>query len=150
MHEKVVSVYEQDETAKNLNLGSVKHEYRTSDNEGCIGEKEFCENAFSSRPVPPLPFLNGVLLKESERYRIQNVWESSRALKRGRYQEDEEKEDIICAYCDEALRANVTVCVECGVKIHNQCINVYNTEWEINGNGNAIVQIEWVILTNLL
>jgi hypothetical protein len=95
LQEKVLTLYEQDGTARNLKLGPVKHEWRTSDIEGCIIGKEFSEDESSARPVPPFPFLNGVLLDETQHYRIQKVWESSRALKRSRYDNDEEKTGLI-------------------------------------------------------
>jgi hypothetical protein len=135
LQEKVLSVYEQDATAQNLNLGPVKHQWRTSDSEGCISGKEYFEKDFSARPVPPFPFIIGELLDETEHYRIRKVWESSRALKRGRNEEKEDNQNEICTHCEENVLDDCLIC-ECGNRVHTDCFNIHTTEWEICENGN--------------
>lgn len=138
LQDKVISKYEGDQTAQNLNLGPVKHEWRTCDSDGCINGKDFCETEFSARPVPPFPFLNECLLNESQRHRIQDVWESSRALKRSRNDEDydavENEESQVCSYCANFISEGKEVCNACGVVIHASCLE-YNTEWETTAEG---------------
>ena len=141
LQDKVISNYEQDETAKNLNLGPTKHQWRTSDSEGCISGKEFSEYELSARPVPPFPFVRGDLLDESQLHRIKKVWESSRALRRERRETDEENEEvdidrIICNCCEEEMITIEIKCSFCVSQIHSECYETNNsTEWEINVNG---------------
>ena len=79
---EVMLKYEGDETARNLNLGPVKHELRTVDYEGGSTANSFSEVQSSARPVAPFPFQNEQLLDDSLKYRLENVWTSSRAIKR--------------------------------------------------------------------
>ena len=65
-----------------MNLGPVTHELRTADSLAGTNSQSSSEAAFSARPVSPFPFLNESLLQEDQMYRIENVWASSRALKK--------------------------------------------------------------------
>ena len=58
--------YENDVTAKNLEMGPDKLEFRSTDSNGCITGNAFCEsNTMRARPVPPFPFKNDELLDDT-------------------------------------------------------------------------------------
>jgi hypothetical protein len=104
----VTADYEDDETAKNLNLGPVTRELRTVGSDGGPAVQSFRELSFRARPVHSFPFQLGSLLDENQRHRLEKVWASSRALKRNRNDDDLDNinPDInlsICALCGSAI-----------------------------------------------
>lgn len=139
----VTAQYEHDETARNLNLGPVTRELRTVDSDGGPAGQSFRESSFSARPVSPFPFQRETLLDESQRYRIENVWASSRALKRNRNDNDLDNVDqdaniSLCVLCDAAINTDRTVCGVCSISVHSDCLENYNSEWETNDQGESI------------
>ena len=117
----------------------MKHEWRTCDTDGCISGKDFYETEFSARPVPPYPFLNEILLDESQRHRIHDVWESSRALQRSRndvnHERKEMEENVVCTHCENTDMESKVLCSACGAAIHTACLESNDSEWGNNAVG---------------
>jgi hypothetical protein len=67
----VTADYEDDETAKNLNLGPVTRELRTVGSDGGPAVQSFRELSFRARPVYSFPFQLGSLLDENQRHRLE-------------------------------------------------------------------------------
>ena len=140
---KVTAEYEGNETAMNLKLGPVKHELRTVESIGDVTPQSFTESAYSARPVSPFPFLNESLLNEDQMYRLENVWASSRALKRTRVQNNLENLDNninheICFLCNLELTSENIECSMCSLTVHANCLENNNSEWDISDIGIAI------------
>lgn len=138
----VTAQYEEDETAKNLNLGPVTLELRTVGSDGGPALQSFKELSFSARPVPPFPFQIGSLLDECQRYRLEKVWASSRALKRNRNENDLDNIDpdsilSLCALCGFAVDSEKIICSSCQLSVHPDCLENYNSEWESNDMGDS-------------
>ena len=139
----VRALYEADETAMNLNLGPVVHELRTVHSTGGPTAQSFKESASSARPVSPFLFLNESLLNEDQRYRLKNVWASSRALKRPRQEMDVDILDSnvnfeICLICELEMNLDKVECSLCAICIHRDCFESYNSEWEVTDSGASI------------
>ena len=135
--------YEDDETARNLNLGPVTRDLRTVGNDGGPAPQSFRESSFSARPVSPFPFQIESLLDENQKYRLENVWASSRALKRNRNKSDQDNIDPdsnirLCMFCNLEINSEETVCSVCSVAAHSDCLENYNSEWEINHLGDSV------------
>ena len=133
----VTAQYEADETAKNLNLGPVVHELRTLHSSGGPTTQSFKESASSARPVSPFPFLNEPLLNDDQKYRLEKVWASSRALKRHRQENDVDVLDSdvlsgLCTYCKLEINVDKIECSLCSLVVHTDCFENYNTEWDIS------------------
>ena len=139
--QEVTVKYEEDETARNLNLGPVKHEIRTLDSKGGPPTQSFREYARSARPVAPFPFLNEYLLDDDKKYRLENVWSSSRAIKKSRLEEKDDRQgeiDTFCYFCKSEVDAGKVECSVCMVAAHLDCLENYNSEWEIDSDGVSI------------
>ena len=135
---EVTTKYEKDETARNLNLGPVKHELRTVDYEGGSTTNSFSEISSSARPVAPFPFQNEQLLDDSLKYRLENVWTSSRAIKKSRLEkhcDGKEKNDALCIICNGRIGIEKVDCILCSASVHADCLKNYNMEWEIDSKG---------------
>jgi hypothetical protein len=121
---EVTEKYEGDDTAKNLNLGPVKHELRIQNGAGRPATQSFQEFNCSTRPVAPFPFQNEQLLRDHEKYRLHNVWTSSRAVKKSRLERNllNEVGDIIfCALCKLEIGTEKVDCVVCSAFAHSDC-----------------------------
>lgn len=135
---EVTSKYEGDETALNLNLGPVKHELRTFDNSGGPARQSFSELTHSARPVAPFPFRNEQLLHDDEKYRIENIWMSSRAVKKSRLEKRHdhiEGNASICYCCKLEVGIEKTECFVCNLCAHSDCLEIYKSEWQIDSEG---------------
>ena len=139
----VTTQYEADETAMNLNLGPVKHELRTEDKFGGPNTQSFSELSTSARPVAPFPFKIEALLDDDQKYRLENVWASSRALKKNRCENDLDSRNLddctdLCTLCELRLNSDKKKCLICSIQVHTECLENYNSEWEINCAGESV------------
>lgn len=137
---EVTEKYEGDDTAKNLNLGPVKHELRIQNGAGRPATQSFQEFSCSARPVAPFPFQNEQLLQDHEKYRLHNVWTSSRAVKKSRLERNlvNEVGDIMfCALCKLEIGTEKVDCVVCSAFAHSDCLEHYNSEWIVDNEGVA-------------
>ena len=81
------------------------------------------------------------LLDESQRYRIENVWASSRALKKSRSENnvnDDECDNNFCVLCKQMIDIEKVECSVCLTLVHVQCIETYNSEWGTNDLSEAV------------
>ena len=139
---KVTSDYERDETAKNLNLGPVKHELRTINSSCGHAKQAFSELSYSARPVAPFPFQNEDLLDDNQKYRLTDVWTSSRAIKKSRLERENEVSEnalsLLCCFCKIVIEDEKVECSICSISAHSKCLENYNSEWEICDEGHSI------------
>ena len=134
----VTAQYEGDETAQNLNLGPVTRELRTVYSNGGPAVQSFRESSVSARPISPFPFQIESLLDVNQRYRLENVWASSRALKKNRCDNVESEPDSpLCLLCNLPLNLDKVACSICSVSVHLDCLESYNSEWETNDIGDS-------------
>ena len=127
----------------NLNLGPVKHELRTEDKFGGPNTQSFRELSTSARPVSPFPFKIEALLDDNQKYRLENVWASSRALKKNRCVDNLDNIDLddcteLCTLCELRLNSDKKKCIICSIQVHTECLESYNSEWEINCGGESV------------
>ena len=139
----VTAQYEDDETARNLNLGPVTRELRTVDSNGGPAAQSFRELSFSARPTSPFPFQPESLLDDDHRYRLQNVWASSRALKKKRCDDNLDNLELgadfsLCSLCHLPLDSEKVACCVCAISVHSDCVETFNSEWETNDVGDSI------------
>lgn len=139
----VTAQYEADETARNLNLGPVVHELRTVHSSGGPTPQSFKESASSARPVSPFPFLNESLLNDDQKYKLERVWASSRALERHRHDKDVDILDPdaisgLCTICNFQITVDKVECALCLMCVHTDCLENYNSEWELTDLGVSI------------
>ena len=81
------------------------------------------------------------LLDESQRYRIENVWASSRALKKNRPDNnvnDDDCDNNVCVLCKEMLNVDKVECSVCLISVHVECLETFKSEWETNDLGEAV------------
>jgi hypothetical protein len=125
---RVVATYEADETSKNLGLGPGELKMTEFQNDGNAVSK-FKESVTSARPVCPYPFLNENLLNDDQIYRIQNVWESTRILKRQRENDDDNLNNSLCSICDNDITDDKVACSKCDMVVHLSCYQEEDSEW---------------------
>jgi hypothetical protein len=125
---RVVATYEADETSKNLGLGPGELKMTEFQNDG-NAVSTFKESVTSARPVCPYPFLNENLLNEDQIYRIQNIWESTRLLKRQRENDDDNLNNSLCSICDNDITDDKVACSKCDMIVHLSCYQEEDSEW---------------------
>lgn len=139
MLKTVTALHEADETAKNLNLGPVVHELRTVHSTCGPTAQSFKESALSARPESPFPFLNESRLNEDQWYRQENVWASSRALKKHRHENGFNIVDPDINFgCKLEMNVDKAECLFCAICVHRNCLENYNLEWEFIDSGASI------------
>lgn len=125
---RVVATYEADETSKNLGLGPGELKMTEFQNDG-NAVNTFKESVTSARPVCPYPFLNENQLNEDQIYRIQNIWESTRLLKRQRENDDDNLNNSLCSICDNDITDDKVACSKCDIIVHLSCYQEEDSEW---------------------
>jgi hypothetical protein len=85
-----IEEYQENETARHLNLGPSQREIKTFDINGNAPTTTFFEAGDSARAVTPFPFQPELLLDDSTMHRIENVWKTTQALKNARKKDEAE------------------------------------------------------------
>jgi hypothetical protein len=127
------TIFETDETAKNLKMGPVKHEYRTAGADGVLSGIQLQETEHSAKPVPPFPFLKEDLLSTNEdKERLNDIWEWSRSINCRK--KVSTNDDSKCAICKEVLinSDHLVRCHHCKTPAHESCIATHSTGWAEN------------------